>query len=112
MAEDKTFAFTKEYLLKLQHQAEVFQENGYPIIGIDPAELRALALFASGGKTAWIPVDIRWHDRATGELREISDGSQFIEVVTAAPGEILVLDGPSETHRLIPIDNLEGVRSA
>lgn len=63
-------------------------------------------------KTAWIRIDIRWHDRSNGLLREISDGSQMIEVVCAAPGEILVQDEPSGTHRMIPLTHLEGVRTA
>ena len=63
-------------------------------------------------KTTWIPVDIRWHDVNTGELREITDGSQMIEVVVVEGSSILVQDKPSGTHRVIPIGHLEGVRNA
>lgn len=63
-------------------------------------------------KTAWINIDIRWHDPVTGELREKIDGSQMIEVVVVEEGKILVQDEPSGTHRVIPITHLEGVRPA
>jgi hypothetical protein len=62
--------------------------------------------------TAWIHVDVRWHDPVTGVLREKTDGSQMIEVVLVEPGKILVQDEPSGTHRVIPLTHLEGVRNA
>lgn len=64
-------------------------------------------------ETAWIRVDIRWRDvNPPHAIREISDGSQMIEVVLAAPSKILVQDEPSGTHRMIPLTHLEGVRTA
>lgn len=59
-------------------------------------------------KTRWVRIDVRWHDRTTGALRQADQ--QWIEVVEH-DSELLVQDD-NGCHRMIPFTHLEGVRTA
>lgn len=61
-----------------------------------------------GVKTAWLYVDIRFLDRLTGLTRFAHN--QSVEVVTAAPNQVLFQDEASGCHRMVPLQLIEEIR--